>query len=171
MQGNINLVFIGDSITARLKGFQDSWDKYWAPHGALNMGIGGDQTQNVVWRLRHGGLDGYKARLFVGQEAHRLREVLHADDVYPIDHGRLGGVLGRDYDAAFALGGREHRRGQRAPPDVIFGMDNRHLPAEASTPRSRPCRSLVTGSGFRLLASTGYRLPALLTGSAGASRG
>jgi lysophospholipase L1-like esterase len=29
------------------------------------MGIGGDQTQNVLWRLQNGQLDGYQARVFV----------------------------------------------------------------------------------------------------------
>jgi lysophospholipase L1-like esterase len=29
------------------------------------MGIGGDRTQNVLWRFQNGQLDGYKARLFV----------------------------------------------------------------------------------------------------------
>jgi N-acetylglucosamine-6-sulfatase len=29
------------------------------------MGIGGDQTQHVLWRLQNGDLDGYKAKLFV----------------------------------------------------------------------------------------------------------
>ena len=29
------------------------------------MGIGGDQTQHVLWRLQNGELDGYKAKLFV----------------------------------------------------------------------------------------------------------
>jgi N-acetylglucosamine-6-sulfatase len=29
------------------------------------MGIGGDQTQHVLWRLQNGDLDGYQAKLFV----------------------------------------------------------------------------------------------------------
>jgi lysophospholipase L1-like esterase len=65
MQGKINLVFIGDSITDRWKNYPDSWNKYWVPLRALNLGIGGDRTQNVLWRLQHGELDGYEARLFV----------------------------------------------------------------------------------------------------------
>jgi len=63
MEGKIDLAFVGDSITARWKG--DSWNKHWGAYRAVNMGIGGDRTQNVLWRLQNGQLDGYKARLFV----------------------------------------------------------------------------------------------------------
>ena len=63
MDGKIDLAFVGDSITARWKG--DSWNKYWGSYRAVNMGIGGDRTQNVLWRLQNGELDGYEARLFV----------------------------------------------------------------------------------------------------------
>jgi lysophospholipase L1-like esterase len=63
MEGEIDLAFVGDSITARWKG--DTWDKHWGSYRAVNMGIGGDRTQNVLWRLQNGQLDGYKARLFV----------------------------------------------------------------------------------------------------------
>jgi lysophospholipase L1-like esterase len=63
MEGKIDVAFVGDSITARWKG--ESWDKHWGSYRAVNMGIGGDRTQNVLWRLQNGQLDGYKARLFV----------------------------------------------------------------------------------------------------------
>jgi len=63
MDGKIDLAFVGDSITARWGG--DSWKKHWGSYRAVNMGIGGDRTQNVLWRLQNGQLDGYKARLFV----------------------------------------------------------------------------------------------------------
>ena len=63
MEGKIDLAFVGDSITARWKG--ESWDTHWGSYRAVNMGIGGDRTQNVLWRLQNGQLDGYKAKLFV----------------------------------------------------------------------------------------------------------
>ncbi len=63
MEGNIDIAFVGDSITARWGG--ENWTKHWGSYKAVNMGIGGDQTQNVLWRLQNGHLDGYKARLFV----------------------------------------------------------------------------------------------------------
>ncbi len=64
MEGEIDLAFVGDSITARWRG-SESWARHWGSYRAVNMGIGGDRTQNVLWRLENGGLDGYKAKLFV----------------------------------------------------------------------------------------------------------
>lgn len=67
MNGKIDLAFVGDSITRRWRGKenQESWNKYWGSYRAVNMGIGGDATQNVLWRLQNGQLDGYQARVFV----------------------------------------------------------------------------------------------------------
>lgn len=63
----IDLAFIGDSITRRWRGDgnKEVWNKYWGSYRAVNMGIGGDATQNVLWRLKNGQLEGYQARLFV----------------------------------------------------------------------------------------------------------
>lgn len=64
MEGNIDVAFVGDSITARWRG-SESWTKHWGAYRSVNMGIGGDQTQHVLWRLQNGDLEGYKAKLFV----------------------------------------------------------------------------------------------------------
>jgi len=63
----VDLAFIGDSITRRWRGEgnKEVWNKYWGSYKAVNMGIGGDATQNVLWRLQNGQLDGYQARVFV----------------------------------------------------------------------------------------------------------
>jgi lysophospholipase L1-like esterase len=61
---SVDIGFIGDSITARWRG-GESWQKHWGSYKAVNMGIGGDQTQNVLWRLQNGELEGYKAKVFV----------------------------------------------------------------------------------------------------------
>ena len=58
-KGPIQLVFIGDSITDAWRGgeqnkiFKERWGKY----NPLNLGISGDKTQHVLWRLEHGELD------------------------------------------------------------------------------------------------------------------
>ncbi|MBR4751073.1 MAG: hypothetical protein IK077_04880 [Thermoguttaceae bacterium] len=59
-QGNIDLLMIGDSITH----FWDKtpywehdgsavWQKYFADYNPVNLGHGGDRTQNILWRLDH----------------------------------------------------------------------------------------------------------------------
>lgn len=52
------VVFIGDSLTERWKSIgRQSWDEHFA-HSAINLGIDSDETQDVLWRLQHGNLDG-----------------------------------------------------------------------------------------------------------------
>lgn len=54
-KGGSPLVFIGDSITQGWNGAGKAiWDKHFAPMGAANFGIGGDMTQNLLWRLQYG---------------------------------------------------------------------------------------------------------------------
>jgi lysophospholipase L1-like esterase len=70
MNGKIDLVFLGDSITDAWRnkggrGGRDVWDQHFAPLHALNLGIGGDRTQHVLWRIQHGELEGYEPKAFV----------------------------------------------------------------------------------------------------------
>ncbi|HEY9025342.1 MAG TPA: GDSL-type esterase/lipase family protein [Burkholderiaceae bacterium] len=60
------LVFIGDSITEGWeKEGQSVWQRAYAPHDALDLGFGGDRTENVLWRLQHGELDGLAPKVTV----------------------------------------------------------------------------------------------------------
>lgn len=46
------VVFLGDSITFRWSKLgHPVWVEHYAPRGALNYGIGGDRTENILWRL------------------------------------------------------------------------------------------------------------------------
>ncbi|MGD0258276.1 MAG: GDSL-type esterase/lipase family protein [Verrucomicrobiota bacterium] len=64
--GQAEVIFVGDSITRRWEDDgKEVWAKYYAPRHALNLGIGGDQTQHVLWRLDHGNLDGLKPKVAV----------------------------------------------------------------------------------------------------------
>jgi lysophospholipase L1-like esterase len=66
MRGNYDLVFIGDSITdGWRKGGLEVWNKYYAPRHALNLGIGGDRTQHVLWRIEQGELAGLNPKAVV----------------------------------------------------------------------------------------------------------
>jgi len=65
-QGNVDLIFIGDSIT---NGWDNEgkevWAKYYTKRNAVNLGISCDRIQNVLWRLDHGNIDGISPRLAV----------------------------------------------------------------------------------------------------------
>jgi len=68
-----SLVFIGDSITQMFGGEphdrsqpgKDVWEKHYAKRNAANLGFGYDYLENTLWRLRHGELDGAKAKAIV----------------------------------------------------------------------------------------------------------
>ena len=65
-QGKIDLIYIGDSIVQRYEGVgKPVWDHYYAPRNALNLGISGDRTQHVIWRLDHGNIDGLNSKLAI----------------------------------------------------------------------------------------------------------
>ncbi|MBB6049391.1 GDSL-type esterase/lipase family protein [Armatimonas rosea] len=61
-----NIVFLGDSITKRwrLDG-SDEWERFFAPLGALNLGLEGDRTSQVLWRIQDGTLAGLHPKLVV----------------------------------------------------------------------------------------------------------
>ena len=60
------LVFIGDSITEGWeKDGKAVWQRAYAKHDALDLGFGGDRTENVLWRLQHGALDGLAPKVAV----------------------------------------------------------------------------------------------------------
>lgn len=64
-QGGVDLLFLGDSITQGWHGERAVWDRYYGARRAANFGIGGDGTQNVLWRIDHGELDGIKPKVVV----------------------------------------------------------------------------------------------------------
>jgi lysophospholipase L1-like esterase len=57
--GDIGMLFVGDSITEQWAGpGREVWNRCYDKYNAVNMGIGGDRTQNVLWRLQSGNLEG-----------------------------------------------------------------------------------------------------------------
>lgn len=62
----VDLLMIGDSIT---HGWENAgrkvWDEYYADRHAFNIGFSGDRTENVLWRLQHGAVQGISPKLAV----------------------------------------------------------------------------------------------------------
>ncbi len=71
-QGTIDVYFEGDSITRRW-GATDypellaHWEEHFHGWNAANFAWGGDNTHNILWRLRNGELDGVSPKIIVLQ--------------------------------------------------------------------------------------------------------
>ena len=63
-KGGWEVVFVGDSIT---QGFEGSaaWKKYYEARKALGLGFSGDRTENVLWRLDNGEIEGLAPKLVI----------------------------------------------------------------------------------------------------------
>ena len=66
LKGDIDVMFFGDSITQGWGGDGKAiWDKRYAPLKAVNFGMGGDSTRQVLWRVTHGEVEGLHPKLIV----------------------------------------------------------------------------------------------------------
>lgn len=71
-QGRIDIYFVGDSITRRWGAtdypqFLDHWKRSFTGWNAADFGWGADRTQNILWRLENGELDGVNPKIVVLQ--------------------------------------------------------------------------------------------------------
>lgn len=58
-RGGVDLLFLGDSITQGWEGRgAQVWREVYAKRGAVNLGVGGDRTQHLLWRLENGNVKG-----------------------------------------------------------------------------------------------------------------
>ena len=71
-KGGIDVYFEGDSITrrwgtsdAQYKAFLENWTSNFYGWNAGNFGWGADMTQNILWRLSNGELDGVHPKVIV----------------------------------------------------------------------------------------------------------
>jgi lysophospholipase L1-like esterase len=62
---NPKLIMIGNSITHNLDQPDRKifWDQYLNALNAVNLGISGDRTENVIWRLLNGEIDGINPKV------------------------------------------------------------------------------------------------------------
>ena len=83
--GDVDIVFVGDSITQSWESAgADVWKKFYGTRKAVNLGISGDRTEHVLWRLDNGNLKGIAPRVAVvmigtnniGHGTHETSEVL-----------------------------------------------------------------------------------------------
>src|SRR5262252_3849901 len=63
-EGKIDLLFLGDSITQGW-GNNAVWQKHYGALHAANFGIGGDTTENVLWRIQNGEIEGISPKVVV----------------------------------------------------------------------------------------------------------
>jgi beta-glucosidase len=66
-KGPIQVVFVGDSITDGWRGGngKKTWEANFGQYNPLNIGISGEHTEDVLYRLQNGEIDGFQAKLFV----------------------------------------------------------------------------------------------------------
>jgi cephalosporin-C deacetylase-like acetyl esterase/lysophospholipase L1-like esterase len=71
-QGKIDVYFLGDSITRRwgsadeqYKDLLANWNRNFHGWNAADFGWGADKTQNMLWRLENGELDGVNPKVIV----------------------------------------------------------------------------------------------------------
>jgi beta-glucosidase len=69
---------LGDSI---IQGWEvqgaEVWQQYYQDRNGFNLGFGGDRTEHMLWRLRHGAVDNMRPRLVIlmigtNNTAHRM---------------------------------------------------------------------------------------------------
>ena len=111
-----SLLFFGDSLTEGWDGAV--WEGSLAARGALNAGVSGDRTENLLWRLQNGNLAGpppNAAVLLIGTNdlaagrspelaADGIRAVLEAlRQHFPDTRILLLGLLPREEDASALL--------------------------------------------------------------------
>lgn len=63
---NAQIIFIGDSITHNWEkdGF-NVWNHNYTKYNSIALGFGGDRTENILWRLQHGEVDGLNPKVAV----------------------------------------------------------------------------------------------------------
>jgi arylsulfatase A-like enzyme/lysophospholipase L1-like esterase len=65
-EGNVDLAFIGDSITQGWEGAgKETWNAFYSERHPINLGFSGDRTEHVIWRLTRGNLSNIRPKVAV----------------------------------------------------------------------------------------------------------
>ena len=136
----VDIVLLGDSIMHFWEWkHPESWRKLTKGRTVLNLGYGGDRTENVIWRIQHGELDGYKAKnivLMIGTNNNS------SDSTNPTNVAK--GVGDSDADQGKAA---------RSAADTASDISPRQRPAAHEAPREGACeerRHERTAQGVRV---------------------
>jgi lysophospholipase L1-like esterase len=62
-----DLILIGNSITHNFEKpeYQSVWNQFFAPRKALNLGTSGYRTENIIWNIQNGELEGQSPKVVV----------------------------------------------------------------------------------------------------------
>lgn len=62
-----DLLFIGNSIINSFEKpeYQPVWNQFYAPRNALNLGFSGYRTENIIWNIQNGELEGQSPKVVV----------------------------------------------------------------------------------------------------------
>jgi len=69
--GPVDYLLLGDSITQQWgspldgRSMNAGWTGPFGDASVINLGMGGDKTQNLLWRIEHGGVEGLQPRCIV----------------------------------------------------------------------------------------------------------
>ena len=143
-RGGIDVYFAGDSITrrwgtsdAQYRDFLDNWTRNFFGWNAANFGWGGDTSQNILWRLIEGELDGVHPKVIVlmagtnnvggaprqGVDGGVVENVVSGDEGDPRRDAAEGAGRDSDSDGHHPAHGQQrgserdadHRHDQRSP--------------------------------------------------------
>lgn len=120
----IGLLFVGDSITERWRVAPHIWDHYYGKYQPANFGIGGDRTQNVIWQIEHGELDGLSPKVTVLMLGTNNSLDYTADEIAAADRKIVGMIRARLPDTKIlVLGifprGPRNAKGGPVTPELV----------------------------------------------------
>jgi lysophospholipase L1-like esterase len=101
--GPIGVLFLGDSITAGWTKAPHIWEHYFGKFQPANFGIGGDQTQHVIWRIENGELDGIKPKVVVLMLGTNNTALHDANEIVAADKKIVGMIRAKIPDAKVLL--------------------------------------------------------------------
>ena len=153
--GPIGLLFLGDSITDNWRArapqlFEETSGQYQP----ANFGIGGDTTQNVVWRIDHGELDGIHPKVVVLMLGTNNSASNSAEEIFAADKKIVGLIREKIPEtkvlllAIFPRGPRQNTNGTPDDSELrmkIIGETNRLL---ATLDDGKNVRYLDIGAKF-----------------------